>query len=88
VQWAKEAAGTRAGTSGTNIGQAPLQWAFSAAAVVFVRDHPAGQQLLASWENKPRTGNALTIWTHQLARAVSDLFKHKTAVERYKFLNG
>jgi transposase len=32
VTWAKASAGTRAGTSGTNIGQAHLPWACSAAA--------------------------------------------------------
>lgn len=33
VQGAKESAGKREGTSGTKLGQAYLQWAFSAAAV-------------------------------------------------------
>jgi transposase len=46
VTCAKESAGKRSGTAGTNIGQAHLTWAFSAAAVLFLRDHPEGQQCL------------------------------------------
>jgi transposase len=46
VTCAKESAGKRAGTSGTTIGQAPLKWAFSAAAVFCRRDHPEGQKFL------------------------------------------
>ena len=88
VTCAKESAGKRSGTSGTKLGKAHLQWAFSAAAVLFVRDHPAGQKFLASLEKKHRQGKALTILAHQWARAVYDMLKHKTAVDLHKFLNG
>jgi transposase len=47
VTCAKESNGTRAGSSGPTIGNAHLTWAFSEAAVLFLREHPAGQQLLA-----------------------------------------
>jgi transposase len=46
VKCAKESHGTRAGSSGTKIGHAHLKGAFSEAAVLFLREHPAGQQLL------------------------------------------
>jgi transposase len=42
VKCAKESAGTRDGTSGTKIGNAYLTWAFSEAAVLFLRNNPAG----------------------------------------------
>jgi transposase len=58
---AKESAGPRSGTSGTKIGHAHLQWAFSDAAVLFLRDQPAGQKFLPRLEKKHRTGQALTI---------------------------
>ena len=61
VKWAKESAGTRYGTAGTKIGNAALQWAFSAAAVLFLRSNAAGPQYLARLEKKPGTGNALTV---------------------------
>jgi len=47
VKCARESAGKRSGTSGTKIGNAHLQWAFSEAAVLCLRDHPAAQKLLS-----------------------------------------
>jgi len=44
VTCAKESAGTRSGTSGATIGTASLQWAFSEAAVLFLRTNPTGQK--------------------------------------------
>jgi transposase len=41
VKCAKESAGKRYGTSGTKIGTAYLTWAFSEAAVLFLRNNPA-----------------------------------------------
>jgi transposase len=42
VKRAKESAGKRLGTSGKNIGNAHLKGAFSEAAALFLRQHPAG----------------------------------------------
>jgi transposase len=47
VKCVKESAGKRYGTSGTKIGNAHLKWAFSEAAVLFLRDNLAGQKYLA-----------------------------------------
>jgi transposase len=47
VKCAKESAGKRYGTSGTKIGNASLTWAFSEAAVLFLRNNPGGQKYLA-----------------------------------------
>jgi transposase len=43
VTCAKASAGTRLGPSGKNIGNARRTWAFSEAAAVCLRHHPAGQ---------------------------------------------
>jgi len=43
VKCAKESAGKRYGTTGAKIGNAYLKWAFSEAAVLFLRNNPAGQ---------------------------------------------
>ena len=56
VKCAKESAGKRYGTSGTKIGNAYLKWAFSEAAVLFLRDNPAGQKYLARLEKKHGKG--------------------------------
>src|SRR5262245_30071475 len=47
VKCAQESAGQCYGTSGTKLGTACLTWAFSEAAVLFLRTHPAGQTSLA-----------------------------------------
>jgi len=47
VKCAKESAGKRYGTSGAKIGNAYLKWAFSEAAVLFLRTNPAGQKYRA-----------------------------------------
>ena len=70
VTCAKESNGKRSGTSGTTIGHAHLKWAFSEAAVLFLRANPAGQKCLARWEKKHDKGKALTLFAHPLARAV------------------
>jgi transposase len=88
VKCAKESAGKRSGASGTKIGNAHLKWAFSEAAVLFLRDNPAGQKFLTRLEKKHSKGKALTILAHKLARAVYYMLKHKTAFDMSKFLNG
>jgi len=81
VTCAQASAGKRSGTSGSNIGKAQLTWAFSEAAVLFLRDHPAAQKFLTRFEKKHRKGKALTILAHQLARAVYDMLKRQTTFD-------
>jgi transposase len=85
VKCAKESAGKRLGTSGAKIGNAHLKWAFSEAAVLFLRDHPAAQKYLARLEKKHDKGKALTVLAQKLARAVYYLLQHQVAFEREKF---
>jgi transposase len=61
VKCSKESAGKRLGTSGAKIGNAHLTWAFSEAAVLCLRDHPAAQKYLARLEKKQDTGKAFTL---------------------------
>jgi hypothetical protein len=70
VQCAKESAGTRDGTSGKKIGNASRTWAFSEAAVLFLRNNPAGQKDRARVAKKQSKGKALTVLAYTLARAV------------------
>lgn len=79
VKCAKASAGKRYGTSGTKIGNASLQWAFSEAAVLFLRDNPAGQKYLSKLEKKQGTGKALTSLAPKLARAGYYLLQRQTA---------
>jgi transposase len=88
VKCAKESAGKRFGTSGTKIGNAFLKWAFSEAAVLFLRDNPAAQKYLTRLEKQHGKGKALTILAHKLARAVYYMLKRETAFDMHKFLTG
>jgi Transposase IS116/IS110/IS902 family len=88
VKWARASAGKRYGTSGTKMGHAYLKWAFSEAAVLFLRDHPAGQKPLARLEKKHGQGKALTMLAHSLARAVSDMRTREQACDMSKFIPG
>jgi transposase len=87
VKCAKESAGKRYGTSGKKIGNAYLKWAFSEAAVLFLRNNPASQKYLARVVKKHRKGKALTVLAHKLARAVYDMCKRDTAFDLDKFLH-
>jgi hypothetical protein len=86
VQCAKESAGTRYGTAGSKRGHASLTWAFSAAAVLFLRDHPAGHKSLSRLEKKHVQGNALTLLAQQLGRAVADMCTRQQAFDMDTFL--
>jgi transposase len=87
VKCAKESAGKRYGTAGTKIGNAYLKWAFSEAAILFLRDNPAGQRYLARLEKKHGKGKALTILAHKLARAVYYMLKRGVVFKLDTFLH-
>ena len=87
VKCAKASGGKRSGTSGSKIGNAHLKWAFSEAAVLFLRDNPEGQKFLARLEKKHSKGKALSILAHKLARAVYDMLKRKVAFDIKRFFN-
>jgi len=86
VKCAKESAGKRYGTAGAKIGNAYLKWAFSEAAVLFLRNNPAGQKYLARLEKKHGKGKALTVLAHKLARAVYYMLKRDVVFDLDIFL--
>src|SRR5262245_1312490 len=88
VKCAKESAGKRYGTTGAKIGNAYLKWAFSEAAVLFLRNNPAGHRYLARLETKHGKGKALTVLAHKLACAVYSMLRRDTVFEMDKFLRG
>jgi transposase len=88
VKCAHESAGKRYGTSGHNIGNVHLKWAFSEAAVLFLVDNPPGQKYYRRLENKYGSGKALTVLAHKLARAVYYLLKRQTMSDVDRFIQG
>jgi hypothetical protein len=73
------------GTSGPKPGQAHLKWAFSEAAVLFLRDQLSAQTYHARLEKTHDQGQALTVLAQKLARAVYDKLKRHVAFDQDQF---
>jgi transposase len=86
VKCSQESGGKRLGTSSKKIGNAHLKWAFSEAAVLFLRHNEPGQNYLGRLEKKHDKGKALSILAHKLGRAVYYLLQRKTAFDMDHFL--
>jgi transposase len=86
VKCAKESAGKRHGTSGAKMGNVHLKWAFSEAAVLFVRHSADGKKLLNRLEKRFGKGKALSILAHRLGRAVYFMLRRGKAFDRERFL--
>ncbi len=77
VKCTKESAGKILGSSGKKIGNAHLKWAFSEAAVLFLRRNPEAVAYRTKLARKHGTAKSLTIVAHKLARAVYHILKRK-----------
>lgn len=77
VKSAKESAGKKMGTSGNKIGNVHLKWAFSEAAVLFLRRNPLARKLRDKLAREHGKGKSITILAHKLARAVYYILKRK-----------
>ncbi|MCX6356252.1 MAG: IS110 family transposase [Candidatus Aureabacteria bacterium] len=85
VKCAKESAGKKHGTGGRKIGNVHLKWAFSEAAVLFLRCNPRGQLYLKQVEKKHGKGKALSILAARLGRAAYFMLRRGEAFDRDKF---
>jgi transposase len=88
VKCARESAGKRYSTSGSKMGHAYRTWAFPEAAVLCLRDTPAGQKQLARLEQQHGKGKAWALLAHRWARAVYYRLKCEQAFEMSKFIPG
>jgi transposase len=86
VKCAKESAGKKHGTSGAKMGNVHLKWAFSEAAVLFVRHSAEGKKLLARLEKRFGKGKALSILAHKLGRAAYYMLRRGKAFEIDRFV--
>jgi transposase len=86
VKCAKESAGKRHGTSGAKMGNVHLKWAFSEAAIGFVRHSEAGKKLRARLEKRFGKGKALSILAHKLGRAAYFMLVRGQAFDVTKFV--
>jgi transposase len=86
VKCAKESAGKHYGYSGKKIGNAFLKWAFSEAAVLFLRGNEPAHKYVHRLARKHGKAKALTIPAHRLGRAVYHMLKRGEAFDNERFL--
>jgi transposase len=86
VKCAKESAGKRYGHGGGKIGSAHLKWAFSEAAVLFLRNNPAGMKYRKQLQRKHGKAKSLSILAHKLGRAVYYMLKRDQAFDLGRFV--
>jgi transposase len=85
VKPTKESGGKILGHSGRKIGNAHLKWAFSEAAVCFLRANPRAQALRARLVAKHGKGKSLAIIAAKLARAVYFMLKRREPFDAERF---
>ena len=86
VKCAKESAGKKSGYSGNKVGNAYLNWAFSEAAVLFLRGNPGAQKAIAKLATKHGKGKALSILAHRLGRAVYVMLTKRQPFDKARFM--
>jgi transposase len=86
VKCVKTSGGKKLGTGGAKMGNVHLKWAFSEAAVLFLRHTKDGKKILAGIEKKHGKGKALSILAHKIGRAVFYMLSRGTVFSMEKFL--
>jgi transposase len=87
VKCAKESNGKKCGSSGSKIGNAHLKWAFSEAAVLFLKGNDPAKKYLDRLTRNHGKSKALSILAHKLGRAVYFMLKNREAFDQNKLLN-
>jgi transposase len=85
VKCAHQSAGKTLGSGGAKMGNVHLKWAFSEAAVLFLRHAAGGTRLLSEIEKKHGKGKALSILAHKIGRAVFFMLSRRTVFSMEKF---
>lgn len=86
VKGRKQSGGKLLGTSGAKMGNVHLKWAFSEAAVLFLRHATGAKKFLARLEKRHGKGKALSILAHKIGRAVFYILMRKTVFSPEKFM--
>ena len=76
------------GTQGNKIGNAHLKWAFSEAAVLFLKGNPPAQAYLAKLQKRMSKAKALSALAHKLGRCMYFMLKNQTVFDSERFLAG
>ncbi|KEA63396.1 Mobile element protein [Marinobacterium lacunae] len=88
VKCKAESAGKSYGTLGNKIGNAHLKWAFSEAAVLYLKGNPKAQRYLQRLQKRMNKAKALSALAHKLGRAVYFMLKNEKVFDEQRFLTG
>jgi transposase len=86
IKCQKESAGKLRGHSGKKIGNPHLKWAFSEAAVLYLRNNPDGQRYVERLARKHGKGKALSILAARLGRAAYTMLQRREPFDADKFM--
>ena len=85
VKCSRESAGKQSGARNSKIGNAHLKWAFSEAAVLFLRDHQAAKDWHDKLVGRYGKAKALSIIAQKLGRTVYFMLKRKEPFDPKRF---
>ncbi|RLV57682.1 IS110 family transposase [Parashewanella curva] len=74
------------GTQGNKIGNAHLKWAFSEAAVLYLRGNDKAKKYLDKLQKRMSKGKALSALAHKIGRCVYFMLRNKTVFDETRFL--
>ncbi len=86
VKCKAESAGKSYGTQGNKIGNAHLKWAFSEAAVHYLKGNEKAKKYLVTLQKRMSKGKALSVLAHKLGRCVYFMLKNETVFNEKQFL--
>ncbi|MDH5356677.1 MAG: IS110 family transposase [Gammaproteobacteria bacterium] len=87
VKCKAESAGKSYGTQGAKIGNGHLKWAFSEAAVLYLRGNDKAQRHLRKLQKRMSKAKALSALAHKIGRATYFMLKKRTVFDEQRFLS-
>ena len=88
VKCKAESAGKLYGTSGNKIGNGYLKWAFSEAAVLYLRGNDKAKRYLEKLQKRMNKAKALSALAHKIGRCIYFMLRDKQVFDEDKFLKG
>ncbi len=88
VKCARESSGKKSGSRNSKIGNVHLKWAFSEAAVLFLRNNEPAKRYHEKLVSRYGKAKALSIIAQKLGRTVYFMLKHKEVFDPIRFYQG
>jgi len=88
VKCKAESAGKTYGTQGNKIGNAHLKWAYSEAAVLYLKGNDKAKSYLAKLQKRMSKAKALSALAHKIGRCTYFMLKNHQVFDEDRFLNG